>query len=297
MNLPVFRLENLFLSGKPFIIGLVVLFLVNVALMRLVFMYGKKKKIPPALVVLLIFVIVDAGFYLYFKNRLSQRLDRFSDVKTVEAALVDPGPPRRDYPFIQKHSIYRNDKFGLIRADDGDTISVALRRGRPRQVFPESFSILFDKEGVRFTGKRPMTEYARFVIIIYYGESEPLFPTSVNGMVNVLKHRKDPEQKKIAKSIEKTLRQNEKKVQEPPVTQGDDWDLEGNTMFFSDPAAEEVIMRIGPPKFTTDWEQGANFRMYSFSLRYNELVEWQFRMFEDGRMDVKKLNVVKLHEK
>ncbi len=50
-----------------------------------------------------------------------------------------------------------------------------------------------------------------------------------------------------------------------------------------------ALGKIEPPEFIKEWNEGTRFRLFTYSLRHNELAGWEFKIFPDGRMEMEKI--------
>ena len=208
-------------------------------------------------------------------------------------APVDPGPPERKYDFIKKHVLERDKKTGVISAVDEDFVKLALTRGNPRQVFQDSFYVMTGKENRKLEGDTAKLDYAKFIILLYYGESEPIYPKNAAELADELMRRINPAQKKIGSEIEEALKSLKPDYgYEVKVPFDYEWDVDGPVVKFDSPEAAGVFARISKADFLQDYDGGTLFRVYSYSLRYNELIEWQFKVFDDGEVWINKLFTV-----
>ena len=153
-------------------------------------------------------------------------------------------------------------------------------------MFGESFTIMTGKEKLTLKDNAKKAEYARFIVLLANNESQPIFGVDKNKLGKFLLCRKPRQQRDIGNWLIHKV--NVPSAVTPmPMPNGDDWDLPGSVVSYDTPEAAMVARRMAPPQFDKDWEGGTNFRIYSFSLRYNELIEWQFRVFKNGRVNVR----------
>lgn len=286
-NLP----RTVFEIGIPFLASLGFLFLFNLLLVRVITTQLKRKKYSPALFVGLLVCILNAVFFHVAREGLIERGREMT--QNISPLVLDPIPPPRQYDFIKKHKIRRDYDRGLISAVDPTGFSLALQKARPRQVFSDSFYIMMGKEDFEVPDEKTALDYAKFIILIYYGESEPLYPDSAKDLEKVLKGRGE-RFAPVLKAIDryKTSKFSEKPAQPVAVPQKDQWDTDGNVLKPGDVETLRLLSRISPPEFKKDWDSSYLFKLYTFSLRYLELVEWQFRISKKTEVQVKKLNRV-----
>jgi hypothetical protein len=292
LGLAALTWENISLGGKPFIWGLIVMFFLNAVLVRLLFAYTGRRRFPPAAVLLCALIICNIIFYDSMRGLTRHAQAQVPAPSPVPTAVA---PPHRDYSFLKEHTIEWDDRRGTITAVDGDGFRLTLRRDDPRQVFPEAFSIMMGKEKARPSSDEAMLSLGRLMILLYYGESEPYYPASGRDLASFLLRRNDPAQREIGHRVEELARRakpDDGRDVDPPF--GEEWDTDGEVMTFDDGGAVPVVARIAPPKVERDYEDAALFRLYSFSLRHNEMAEWQFRFPRQGDASLKILNRVTL---
>ncbi len=269
--------------------GLLILGILLSILLHLARKYIGRKKYPQAFffasaVIICVLVYLPAGRSAMITAGKNQEIPH-SPLPT------DPGPPQRDYPFLKNHQLIRNRERRMIQAVDDEKFLLCLVEGDPLRVYGESFTIMMGKEDVKFTDDREMAEYAKFIVLLANSESEPLFPVDGEELGRFLSRRKDSRQQETGRFLVQAVNMPGA-VGLIPTPLGDEWDLPGEVVPFDSPHGIMVARRISPPRFEKDWEGGVYFLLYSFSLRYNELIEWQFRVFEDGRVDVRQPFIV-----
>jgi uncharacterized integral membrane protein len=282
-NIPTWILK----AGIPLLVCFLILAAVNVLFLKLIFIYGRKRKFGPAGVIIVGMLIINLLFLFTSESKISRAGEPSSNVSLVS---MQTRPASRQYSFIKFHTIYRDDNWGTIAAVDSEDYVITLMKEEPRQIYQEAFQVLMEKENFQFKGEKEAYDYATFLILIYYFESEPVYLESEADFMKMLKLRKDTALHEIIgrRGIENPV----KNVTDPPIPGEYDWDIDGNHFTFSDPESDKIMKRIGKPDFIRSYDDALNFRLYTFSLRYRELVEWQFKVFKNGEILVKKLNVI-----
>ncbi|MFP4498480.1 MAG: hypothetical protein ACLFQV_09750 [Vulcanimicrobiota bacterium] len=294
MNRAAVFIETIISPGILFYISLIVFSLILFFAGKVIFLYVKKKKIKPALVVFSILLLLASAYLFTTRHMLKKRAKEITLSQVVEGTQ-QAHPPARKYEFLKKHSLVRDSNKGIIQARDSTGFTLTLSRNDPRQVFADSFYIMMSKEGKKFETRQDMLDYAWFVILMYYGESEPIMVTSPTQLIEKLKNRNSSELDKISSRLEelfKIIPKASKQVVKVTPYEAE-WDLDPEVMSFNDNRAATVVGRIYTPTFWVSYDSGTLFRLYTFSLRYKELVEWQFKIFKTGEIWVKKLYVVK----
>jgi hypothetical protein len=267
--------------------GYIFLFIYNAIFLSFVYMYWRKKRLGPAWVILIILAIVNVVVLFVPVIRDPANSDLLRDVR---GRLRPDEPVILEFPFINNHVIYKDNKWGTIYAMDSEDYRVTLMRENPRQLYQESFHIMMGKENMQFETQEEAYNYATFLIHIYYSESEPVYLESVPDFLDVLKRKNNTAFKYI--TDRRSTGMTEAGIIEPPIPGDYDWDVDGERLSFSDPTVEKVIRRINKPDYIRCYDDALNFRIYTYSLKYHELVEWQFKVFKDGEIYVKRLNEI-----
>lgn len=298
MGIPVLLLVeyNTLKNIPPFIIkGLSFMFLANLIFVSITSIYfrkkieGRKKRIMPALLFLGITIILNFGYYAITSKKLQNYTYR---VPVQNVVMPDPGPPERDFLFLKKHRVTRDERFKSYFAVDEEGVILCLRSWEKPQMYDSSFYITMQKEGRTFNTEKEMLDYARFVILLYYCESEPVYIESSSALAQILKNRKNIAQCSLEQKVSHLtyIMQKENKTASITVL-NKSGNLTGNSNnkpVLSDEILRELVSRISPPKFEKDWDKGVNFNLYTFSFRYNELAQWKFKIFPNGNIEVEK---------
>ncbi|MCD4782598.1 MAG: hypothetical protein K8T10_02080 [Candidatus Eremiobacteraeota bacterium] len=254
------------------------MFLLNLIFVSITSIYfkkkleGRKKRIMPALLFLGITIFLNLGYYAIARNKLQNYIYK---VPVQDVLTPDPSPAKRDFSYLKKNRIIRDERFKSYLAVDQEGVILCLRSGGEPQVYDSSFYLTMQKEGKTFNTKKEMSDYARFVILLYYCESEPVYINSASSLARILKNRNNKTQcnlgQKVSHIISTTRNSKNKNKQTGP-----------------DETLKKLVARISPPKFEKDWDKGVSFNLYTFSFRYNELAQWKFKIFPNGNIEVEK---------
>jgi hypothetical protein len=275
--------------GSHFLLGFIIIFIVNLFVLRFAFIFRQKKQIGKAAIVFVIMLLINI---IFVSISGKENLSAHEPNEKAGTTLTSKAPPKT-YPFIRNHFIERDASTGAICAVDNDGVKVTLSRENPRQIYQDSFATIMGKENYTFPDKNKALEYARFVVLMYYQESAPFYPNSVGQLGDYLQLRHNPDLKRIGLLIANASEKKDKTNDNFYTLYGEEWDVDGNVMNFKNPNAIKVLKSISPPRFAKDGEGALQFRFFTFSSRYHELVEWQFRVFKNGEIWVKKLNELK----
>ncbi len=263
-----------------FFLALFFLFVADIFLVRFSRIIIKKKKY---LGWFISFVLI-LGVNLWFYGMADAKLKAEARCRSEDVLVREPSPHHRVYPFIHNHTLVQ-DKRKNIYAIDEDGFCLTLRKAHPKQVYQDSFSIMMGKENFRIENKEDAINYAKFIILLYYGESEPVYISSKDDLIKYLRRSKvsnkvieDVFHKKVVTKISSVY---------PP--RGNDWDGDGKVYSVDDPNISKVLSTIHPPLVDIDWDGGYLFCLYTYSIRYKEIVCWYFKVFKDGRVWIKKM--------
>jgi len=280
----------------PFIIkGLSFIFVLNLILISITSIYfrkkleGKKRRITPALIFLCITIIVNFTYYTMTRKKL---LNYNYKVPVQDVVMPDPGPPKRDFSYLEKHRITRDERFKSYFAVDEEGVILCLRAWENPQMYDSSFYLTMQKEGKTFNTREDFLEYARFIILLYYCESEPAYIESPSNLLTILKNRKNKPQdnlaEKVAGIIPMIQKENKDEYKRKSNDPDDLKDNEDKKNSDSNEFLKELVSQISPPKFEKEWDKGVVFNLYTYSFRHNELAKWKFKIFPNGNVEVEK---------
>ena len=274
----VFTTETFKSLSNVFKIGLGLMFIVDLIIITVCSLYIRKRRYPQFLVFLSLAIFVNWAFYAMAKIKLANDIPP----QTVQKVLVNnPNPPRREYSIFKKHFISAKREYNSWYAIDEDGEALCLMSGNPPQVYDSSFLLLMNKEGMRLTKKEQMLDMAKFIILLWYNESAPAYFENPRQLGKFLEGRSNAIQKDLGKRIGLILEKETNKAKKENIKDLKPGNLPGlknakrGTLRY-------ILGRISPPDFQRDWDGASRFRLYTYSLRYNEIAEWSFTMTEKG---------------
>lgn len=283
----VFTIETFKSLSPAFLTGLGLMFFVNLLLITVDLQYLRKKRFPQFALFLTIIFLVNWAFYGMSKVRLEKDAEEKTAGLLQDVLMPDPGPPKRDYPFLRKQTIKRDPLAQTYSAVEPDGTSLCLMSGDPPQVYDSSFFLLMQKEGRKLAKNEQMLEIAQFVILLWNRESSPAYFENPHQLSDFLIRRNNKIQKNLGKRIKEILQketEKEKKVSgkvlpanEIPALK----DAKSGTL-------RHILGRISPPQYEKNWEGATEFKLYTYSLRYSEIAEWSFKIMEDGTLEADK---------
>lgn len=283
----VFTMQTFKSLSPAFLTGLGLMFFINLLLVTVDLQYLRKKRFPQFLVFLAIVFLVNFAFYAMAKVKLEKDAKEKTSKLVQNVLMPDPGPPKREYPFLRKHTIKRDPIAQTYSAVEPDGTAICLMSGDPPQVYDSSFFLLMQTEGGKLSKTEQMTEMAKFVILLWYRESSPAYFESPQQLADFLIRRHNKIQKQMGKKIKAILQketENEKKNSGKVLPANQIPSLvnaKNGTLRY-------MLGRISPPQFEKNWEGATEFRLYTYSLRYNEIAEWSFKIMEDGMLEADK---------
>ena len=263
------------------------MFFINLLLVTVDLQYLRKKRIPQFLLFLAIIFFVNWAFYGMAKIKLEKDAKEKTSKLIQDVLMPDPGPPKRDYPFLKKQTIMREPMAQTYSAVESDGTALCLMSGDPPQVYDSSFFLLMQKEGRKLQKNEQMLEMAKFVVLLWYKESSPAYFESPQQLASFLTRRHNNTQKQLGKRIKAILQKEtakEKKISGKTLPANRIPSLvnaKKGTLRY-------ILGKISPPQFEKDWEGASEFRLYTYSLRYNEIAQWSFKIKEDGTLEADK---------
>ncbi len=263
------------------------MFFINLLLVTVDLQYLRRKRFPQFMVFLILVLFVNWAFYAMAKIKLEKDAREKTANLVQDVLMPDPGPPKRDYPFLEKQTIMRDPMAQTYSAVEPDGTAVCLMSGDPPQVYDSSFFLLMQKEGRKLQKNEQMLEMAKFVILLWYRESSPAYFENPKQLANFLARRQNKTQKQLGKRIYAILQketEKEKKISGktiPPNQIPSLVNAKNGTLRY-------MMGRISPPQYKKDWEGATEFKLYTYSLRYNEIAEWNFKIKEDGTLEADK---------
>lgn len=279
-----------FLSVYPaFLLSLGILFVINLVIVHFLSGYARKKRIAQALLLAAGLLAINTGFYFLEKPNVAKA---GKSVKTEEVLMPDPGPPKRDFSFLQKFDIVRNEQTGAYfakRRDDEDEALLCLVSGNPPQLYDSSFYILMENEGRKMDREMDLLEMSKLMLLLYYRESEPVYFYSSSELEKFLSRRSDKNLKQLGKQISVIIKDQKSKPGPNPASMGtedSDQPKKGESVL------ADIVRNVSAPVFELDYDGGKIYKLYTYSLRYRELTEWSFKITTEDNIEVERTAVV-----
>lgn len=249
----------------------------NLFLVTRIFKHWHKKRHKHMLVFVLILLTVNGGVLLYLKNFIHQMSFRMP----VQDVLVkNPAPPLRNFSFLKNYKILRSSKRNTYWARDNDDAIYCLKGGNPPQLYDSSFYIIMQNEGKSLTNDSHLIQIARFMILLDYSESEPVYFESPEQMADFFANRPDPTMKDIGRRL-KNLIPREKNPDPYYGSQESDYPEKPLNI-------KDMMAQVSPPDFHGGYSGGTEFSLYTYSMRFREFARWTFNVIPDGEIIVEK---------